>query len=157
MWVLFLCCSNHICLWLILNAQSRVFPFKSQPLKDGRSVGTKDDDMFDAELTYQELRDDGILRHFRHLSKSFGNHAQQQQQQDLNLGLGTYCGLPPVGWVHIWVLFLMVYQFLHKLRRMLVQNSSIKYRQVLGTKSVPYLFRSIMHVGIQYDHKIVWR
>jgi hypothetical protein len=42
-----------------------------------------------------------ILRHFRHLSKSFGNHAQQQQQQDLNLGLGTYCGLPPVGWVHI--------------------------------------------------------
>ena len=27
----------------------------------------------------------------------------------LNLGLGTYCGLPPVGWVHILVLFLMVF------------------------------------------------
>jgi hypothetical protein len=26
-----------------------------------------------------------------------------------NLGLGTYCGLPPVGWVHICVLFLMVF------------------------------------------------
>jgi hypothetical protein len=49
----------------------------------------------------------------------------------------------------------MVYQFLHKLHRMLVQNRSIKYHQVLGTKSVPYFFRSLMHVGIPDDHKIV--
>ncbi len=27
----------------------------------------------------------------------------------LNLGLGTYCGFPPVGWVHIGYLFLMVF------------------------------------------------
>jgi hypothetical protein len=26
-----------------------------------------------------------------------------------NLGLGTYCGFPPVGWVHIGYLFLMVF------------------------------------------------
>jgi len=38
-----------------------VFPFKSQPLKDGRSVGTKDDDMFDAESTYQEEEDIYLL------------------------------------------------------------------------------------------------
>jgi hypothetical protein len=38
-----------------------VFPFKSQPLKDGRSVGTKDDDIFDAESTYQEDEDNYLL------------------------------------------------------------------------------------------------
>ena len=36
---------------------------------------------------------------------------------------------------------------------MLVQNSSMKYLQDLGTASVPYLFRGLIYVGIQYDHK----
>jgi hypothetical protein len=49
----------------------------------------------------------------------------------------------------------MVYiQFLHKLRQMLVQNSSIKYRQVLGTKSIPCFYRGLVYVGIQYDHNV---
>ena len=36
---------------------------------------------------------------------------------------------------------------------MLVQNISMKYLQDLGTASVPYLFRGLIYVGIQYDHK----
>ncbi len=37
---------------------------------------------------------------------------------------------------------------------MLVQNNSIKYRQVLGTKSVPYFYRGLVYVGIHYDHNV---
>jgi hypothetical protein len=37
---------------------------------------------------------------------------------------------------------------------MLVQNSSIKYHQVLGTTSVPYFYRDLVYVGIQYDHNV---
>jgi hypothetical protein len=36
---------------------------------------------------------------------------------------------------------------------MLVQNSSMKYLQDLGTASVRYLFCGLIYVGIQYDHK----
>ena len=36
---------------------------------------------------------------------------------------------------------------------MLVQNSSMKYLQDLGTASVPYLFCGLIYVGIQYNHK----
>ncbi len=36
---------------------------------------------------------------------------------------------------------------------MLVQNISMKYLQDLGMASLPYLFRGLIYVGIQYDHK----
>jgi hypothetical protein len=73
-----------------------------------------------------------------------------------NLGLGTYCGLPPVGWVHIYLSPIPdgIYTSFYTSYVGCWYKIVIKYHQVLGTTSVPYFYRDLVYVGIQYDHDV---